>query len=73
MFASTFMGANIGTYYESIISGSTFKESIFGGLYGGIGGAVFGYLSPVLVPVCLFGLPGYAIGKLTAHFSESGF
>jgi hypothetical protein len=64
--ASSFVGTNL-FVFDTIKHSEKIKYSdIFGNaIFGCLGGAVVGFLSPVIITAGVFSIPGYIIGKIT--------
>ncbi len=64
--ASSFVGTNL-FVFDTIKHSEKIKYSdIFGNaIFGCLGGAAVGFLSPVIITAGVFSIPGYIIGKIT--------
>jgi hypothetical protein len=64
--ASSFVGTNL-FVFDTIKHSEKIKYSdIFGNaIFGCLGGAAVGFLSPVIITASVFSIPGYIIGKIT--------
>jgi len=63
VLAGTVIGTNYGVYDAMKIKGYTDRDVIGSGFFGGFCGTIGGLLAPIVIPIGVMVLPGYAFSK----------